>query len=594
MIALGVGFLFSLFVIFVQPLASIQWRLSDQLFLPTSPSPNVVIAAIDDDSLAQYGKWSEWPRSLHAQAIENLSQAGAMVIGFDILFADQSVDDLELAEAMADAGNVVLPTVGIAPTSSPQSEITYRDFLFPTSALREAAAAIGHANLVPDGDGVVRRLPLVVGDAAGEDYPAFVVAVLYSFFATPLPQDYTAQNGMLYLVDRHIPVDGRMQMRINFVDEPGSFTRLSYADVIEGDFDPDTVKHKIVLVGMTATGEPDSWVTPISPEKMYGVEIYANAIDTILRLRFLTEASAQTNALLVLLMVGITGVALPFMRLRWGTLLTIGLFIGYLLAVFYAFDHGYILNILYPLLALPVVYVTVILCNVLAEQSDRRHIRDLFGRYVSPQVAREILNLADADQLKLGGVRREVTVLFADIRNFTALSERLDPESLVATLNSYLSVVVECILSNEGMINKFAGDSIMAVWNAPQDQPSHALPAVRAALEAQQAIDRMQEREPDLLKVQFGFGINSGEVVAGNVGAEGRTEYTIIGDAVNLASRICSAAPGGQVWIGPQTYEQVRDTVEVAELEPQYFKGKVEPVTVYRVLKFHTREGTDE
>jgi len=168
LIALGVGLLFTLIVVFLQPFASIVWRLSDQLFLPTSPSPNVVIVAIDDESLAQYGKWSDWPRSLHAQAIENLSQAGAMVIGFDILFADQSADDPELAEAIADAGNVVLPVVGVEPMPSPQSEITYRDFLFPTSALEEAAAAMGHANVAPDGDGVIRRIPLVARAAFGK------------------------------------------------------------------------------------------------------------------------------------------------------------------------------------------------------------------------------------------------------------------------------------------------------------------------------------------------------------------------------------------------------------------------------------------
>ena len=591
LIALGVGLLFTLIVVFLQPFASIVWRLSDQLFLPTSPSPNVVIVAVDDESLAQYGKWSDWPRSLHAQAIENLSQAGAMVIGFDILFADQSADDPELAQAIADAGNVVLPIVGVEPIASPQSEITYRDFLFPTLTLEEATAAMGHANVAPDGDGVIRRIPLVARDAAGEGYPAFVLAVLHTFFLTPLPEDYAIHNGALHLLDRDIPVDGRKQMRINFVDKPGSFTRLSYADVIEGNFDPDVVRHKMVLVGMTATAEPDSWVTPISPEKMYGVEIYANAMDTILRQRFLVEGSRQTTALLVLLMVGISGLALPFMRLGWGTLLTAVLFLGYLLAVFFAFDYGYILDILYPLLVLPLIYVTVILCRVLAEQSDRREITDLFGRYVSPQVAREILNMADTDQLKLGGVRREVTVLFADIRGFTALSEQLEPESIVAMLNSYLSVIIDCILANEGMINKFAGDSIMAVWDTPQDQPEHALLAVKAALESQQAIDSMQ-RDSTSPQVQFGIGINSGPAVAGNMGSEGRTEYTIIGDAVNLASRLCSSTLGGQIWIGPQTYDQVKDAVVVEELGPQYFKGKAEPVAVYRVLELR-RQGGD-
>jgi len=190
--------------------------------------------------------------------------------------------------------------------------------------------------------------------------------------------------------------------------------------------------------------------------------------------------------------------------------------------------------------------------------------------------------------LKLGGARREVTVMFADMRGFTAMSERLSPEEIVATLNKYLSVLIERVLANEGMINKFAGDNIMAVWNAPQEQPDHALLAVKAAIEGQQAMENLPQDESQP-KVQFGIGINTGPAVAGNVGSEGRTEYTIIGDAVNLASRLCSNAPGGQIWIGPHTYETVKNEVEVEALEPQKFKGKAEPIPVYRSLRMKNR-----
>jgi adenylate cyclase len=593
LIALGVGIACTLIFVLLQPFASTAWRLNDQLFLSTAPSPNIVIVAIDDESLATYGRWADWPRSLHAQAVENLNQARAMVIGFDVLFADESADDPILAQAMAEGCNIVLPVVGVQPVSPLDSEITYQEFLFPTETIYAASSAIGHANVVPDGDGVLRKIPLVVSDSTGERQPAFALAVLSSFFGKPIPDDYGANDGKLHLFGRNIPVDGKTQMRINFVDKPGSFTHLSYADVIEGNFDPDVVKHKLVVVGITATGEPDLWITPISNEKMSGVEIHANAIDTILRQRFLVEEGRPTTALWMLLLVGISGLALPFFRLRWGLLLIVVLLVSYVVAVFFAFDSGRIMNILYPLITLPLVYITIILCQMVSAQSDKGHIKDLFGRYVSPQVAGEILNLADADQLRLAGARREITVLFADIRGFTALSEQMEPESIVAMLNSYLSVIIDRILANEGMINKFAGDSIMAVWNAPQDQPDHALLAVKAALESQRALANMQ-RASALPQVQFGIGVNSGQAVAGNVGSEGRTEYTIIGDAVNLASRLCSSAPGGHVWIGPQTYEQVKDEVEVEELEPQYFKGKAEPVTVYRVLTLRHREGTNE
>jgi adenylate cyclase len=287
-------------------------------------------------------------------------------------------------------------------------------------------------------------------------------------------------------------------------------------------------------------------------------------------------------------MVVVMAIVLPLIKLRWGTVLTVILFIGYALAVFFAFDKGHILNIFYPLISLPIMYVTAVISSMFAAQSDRREINNLFGRYVSPQVASEILSLANTDQLKLGGTKREVTVMFADMRGFTAFSERLGPEEVVATLNKYLSVLIERVLANEGMINKFAGDNIMAVWNAPQDQPDQALLAVKAALEGQQALENMPQDE-NQPKVQFGIGINTGPAVAGNVGSEGRTEYTIIGDAVNLASRLCSNAPGGQVWIGPHTYEVVKNEVEVEALEPQKFKGKAEPVPVYRALRMRNK-----
>ena len=592
LIALGVGALLILIFAFVQPFTKIQWWLSDQLFLPTSPSSNVVIVAIDDQSLAKYGRLPDWSRSLHAQAVDNLRQAQAGVIGFDVLFSDQSADDPEFAEAIDSAGNLVLPVVGIEPEPSAQQKVIYEDFLNPTTSLKEAAASLGHANVVPDGDGVIRKLPLVAADDTGDIYPALVLAMLHEFFLTPLPEDYTIQNGSLHLLDRDIPVDDKCLMRINFVDKPGSFTHLSYVDIVEGNFDPDAVKHKIVLVGMTATGEPDSWVTPISAEKMYGVEIYANALDTILNQRFLAETTRQTNILVVLLMAGITGLALPLIRLRWGTLLVVLMFLAYVVAAFLAFDRGHVLNILYPLITLPIIYVTVVLCRIIAEQSDRRQIKQLFGRYVSPQVAGEIINLADANQLRLGGTRREVTVMFADMRGFTALSEGMSPEAVVATLNKYLTLIIERVLANEGMINKFGGDNIMAVWNAPQDQPDHALLAVKAALEGQQAIEKEnQQGDSALPKVKFGIGINTGPTVAGNVGSEGRSEYTIIGDTVNLSSRLCSNAPGDQIWIGPNTYEKVKDEIEVEALEPQRFKGKAEPVPVYRALRLRVKQG---
>ena len=589
LVLLGIGCLFTLLAVVVQPFYSINLWLSDQLFATEPPSPNIIIAGIDDSTLQAYGRWSEWPRSLHAQAIDNLSQAGAKVIGFDVVFTDSSPDDGMLAAAMANAENVVLAAVGTQPVYQAQPETTYDNFLLPTAPLEQAASNTGHANVVPDGDGTVRRLPLIASSSSGQTYPSFTLAVLHRLFSMPPPSEYPMQNGVVNLLARDIPVDAAYNLRINFAAESEYRPYLSYGDIISGNFDPSLVKNKVVLIGMTATGEPDTWAIPTSASKIPGVFIHAAAMDTILTQRFLIDLGTTTTLMIMLLLAVITALALPWCGTWYwtdiakGVGITVGLFIAYLVASFFAFDRGYSLDLLYPLLLLPIVYVGNILYIVVIEQSDKRFVKELFGRYISPQIAKEIVSRADARELKLGGEEREVTVLFADIRNFTQISEQLSPEATVKMLNRYLSLMVDSVIANDGIVDKFGGDNIMAVWNAPQSQPEHAFLAVKAAWEAQQEVAQLQQRSTELPTVQFGIGINTGTALAGNVGSAGRAEYTVIGDTVNLASRICSTVPGGEVWIGAETYRQAKDYLQAEELEPQSFKGKAEVVAVYRV-----------
>ena len=567
LILLGVGVVFALIVFFVQPFASFNWQLKDYLFTSTAPSPNIVIAGIDDETLATYGRLYDWDRSLHAQAIDNLSAAGANVIGFDVLFAEPAAGDAALEVAMVNAGNVVLAIEGTDLLSS-EGGVVFSDFLTPTTALSDASAALGQANVLVDGDDVVRRLPITARDADGETYSALSTVVLSVALGEPLPD---------------IPVDSTGSMRINYVGGPGSFARISYGDVIAGDFDPGLVWGKIVLIGGTATGIGDLHSTPASGGRMFGVEVHANATDTILTGRFIAASGMGITLLAILLPAAMCSVLLPWLTLKKGGLLTIvflGAFIG---AVFISFDRGYILDVIYAPTALALLFISVVICRITAERASRREVTSLFGKYVSPQVAGAIIQLADRDELALSGESREVTVLFADVRGFTQLSSQLDPYKLVDMLNTYFSAIIERINANEGMVNKFAGDNIMAVWNAPQSQPEHAFLAVKTALESQKAIAEINQKLSDHLPIEFGIGINTGEAIAGSVGSKGRAEYTVIGDAVNLASRICGAAPGGRVWIGWQTFEKVKERVIVGELEPQYFKGKEEAFTVYEV-----------
>jgi adenylate cyclase len=594
LVLIGVGCLFTLVALLVQPFYSVNLWFSDQLFTSEPPSPNIVIAGIDDKTLETFGRWADWPRSLHAQAIDNLNQAGAKVIGFDVIFTDSSPDDEMLATAMAEASNVVLAAVGTQLCSQADNQITYDSFLLPVAPLEQAASSTGHANVIPDGDGTVRRLPLIVKSSSGQVYPSLTLAVLYRLFSMPLPQEYVLQNGAVNLLARDIPVDTSYRLRIDFSAENERRPYVSYGDVMSGNFNSSLVKNKIVLIGMTATGEPDTWATPTSATKVPGVFIHAAAMDTILTQRFLIEPGTSTTLMIMLLLVGITAFALPRCGTRYrtdiakGVGITAGLFVACLVGCFLAFDRGYILNLFYPLMLLPVTYVGNILYVVLMEQSDKRFVKELFGRYVSTQIAREIVSRADAGDLCLGGEQREVSVFFADIRGFTRISEQLSPEAVVEMLNTYLSVVADAVVHNDGIVNKFIGDNIMAVWNAPQSQPEHALLAVRAAWEAQQKLDELQQRDTRLLRVQFGIGINTGIALAGNVGSAGRSEYTVIGDSVNTASRICSSTPGGEVRIGAETYNQTKDYLETEQLQPQQVKGKTAPITVYRVIAWRS------
>ncbi len=584
LVLVGVGLLFTVFFALVQPFSFVQLWLSDQLFLSEPPSPNIVVVGIDDPTLQTYGKWSDWTRDLHALALTNLASAGAKVIGFDVLFVDSSPDDALLAEAMTSAGNVVVPVAGTQALPGTGAALTYEDFLLPVSPIREAARNTGHVNIIPDRDGKVRRLPLAVIDTDGKYYPSFGLAVLYTMASMQLPDSYVREKGSLHLLARDIPVDKSYRMRINYSPQAKDRPYLSYGDVIRGDFDPAVVKNKVVVIGMAATGEQDTWAIPTSSEKEPGVFLQAAAMDTILRSNFLTDIGALPQWLIMLGLTAVIALVLPRLKVKWGVLVIVVLFIVYLAGSFAAFDRGLVMNLVYPPLLLVVTFVASIITMILMEQSDKRFVKDLFGRYVSPQVANQILDLADAGNLQLGGEQREATIMFADIRGFTKMSESMSPRDIVNMLNTYLTVVIDKVLENGGMVNKFAGDNIMAVWNAPQPQEEHARLAAKAACEIQHSLAELQEKDTSLPRAQFGIGINTGQVVAGNVGSSGRTEYTVIGDAVNLASRICSVTPATEVWIGPETYRRINQLAECLTLALQSFKGKAEMVQVYRLL----------
>jgi adenylate cyclase len=584
-----IGGAVTLIIALIQPFYTFNLWFSDQFIETENPSGNIVIAGIDDASLKVYGKWSEWPRALHAQAINNLVAAGATAIGYDVMFADKSPDDAAFADALNKAGNVVLALAGEDRVPAKNSAVTLRNFLLPAETLQQDSSRIGHVNVIPDPDGKVRRIPLIVKGTDGKTYPSLSLAVLYTLFHKQPPAVYEQSNHKINLLARDIPVDNSYSMRINYAVTDKSITHISYADIISNNFAPALVKNKIVVIGMTATGDIDNWSIPNSAVRVPGVMIHAAALDTILRTRFLTEAGTNITVMIMLLLSVICAALLPlFGTWRWtdvikATGFAAGMLIVYVITSSVIAGRGYILNVLYPALTIGAVYVGNTIYMVIREQNDKKFIKDLFGRYVSPQVSRTIVDMANNGDLKMGGEEREVTIFFTDIRSFTTLSEKMSPGDVVKMLNIALPVMIDAIIRNGGLVNKFAGDSLMGVWNAPQSQPGHAGLAVKAAWEAQRDMKEAETREPLLNGVKFGIGINTGRAIAGNVGSAGRTEYTVIGDAVNLASRICSVAPGAEILIGQETYEQTRDSLDVEPQPAQMFKGKSQPIVTYRV-----------
>lgn len=580
LLAISAGLLFVVWAIFFDPLEFAQNAFTDALFLKGHGSNNIAVVAIDNDALDRYGRLTEWPRSLHATAIRNLHEAGARVIVYDVLFADEGEETEALAQAISTAGNVVLSTAGTSAPTGGGSTYLYEAFALPVEPLRVAAAALGHANLVTDGDGRVRRIPLVVKGANGEEYLALSLAAFYLQFGRQPPPVLESSGDTLPLFGRTVPLEDFQNMRINYTGGQESFAHIPFNEVMTGGFDESLVRGKAVLVGVTATGT-DVHSAPLL-ESAAGVEIHANSLDTLFRARFLEPVGDVISLLPALLFVVAAGFALPRWRLTYAVAFMLALAIIYLVFSAFMFYQGHILDFIDPPAALLLATMVGLVYRALAERAAQHEVGELFGRYVSKEIAKELMQRADEGELQLGGELREITVLFADIRGFTALSQSMPPNQLVGLLNRQFEVVVSNIWKHGGIVNKFAGDAVMAFWNAPQEQSDHALLACRAAMDAQTELKALVLSGP---AVQFGCGINTGVALAGNVGSAGRLEYTVIGESVNTAARLCGEAGGGEIWIGERTLQLAGDRLDVEELPPQRLKGMTAPVAVYKLKR---------
>lgn len=529
----------------------------------------VTVVAIDEASLRQQGQWP-WPRATLAELANRLLAAGAAAVGFDVLFAEpdrlsSAEHDGDAALAAAIAGRPValaftdtpgkgpLPPVraGIAVSGEEvASGLTQlQAAILPLPALTAAAAGLGHITLSGEQAGsTVREVPLLVA-AGGQLFPAFLLEALrlaagastYVVEGDPL---FAGQMQSLRVADFAVPTDERGQIRFYAAPE-GATPTMSAADVLAGRADPARIAGAIVLVGVSAAGLQDIRVTPLG-EAVPGVKIHAQLISQIMAGQFLNRpawvdgAEVLAIAALSLLLVTIASFIGPLAGLVAAGLL-MALIAGVCWLLFASL--GLLLDPVVPMGgALLTVFATTAFWYVVIER-ERRYIRQAFGRYVSPALLARIEQSPEA--LKLGGVNREITVLFTDVRDFTPLSETLSPQETIRFLNTVHGALSVPVVELDGTLDKYIGDSLMAFWNAPLDVGDHAAKAAEAALRMRDALRRLNEDGSLGLapgqQVRIGIGIHTGLACVGNVGTQSRLNYSAVGDTVNTAARIESA-----------------------------------------------------
>ena len=546
-------------------LRSWQWKLSDALYIGYEPPPDIILVAIDDRSIQAVGRWP-WKRSVHADLVRIISEADPRVIGYDVNFpeASEPADDAKLGEAVRSSGKVVLPYELTLVQRGP-SLVGVRP-LYPIAEISRGAR-LGYTNTPPDPDGIFRRLPSVVRHEDGSTGDPFFLAAIKTagLSSPPLPEEFL----------------------INYAGPAGSFPIVSAIDVLDRKVSADRFRDAIVLVGATAPDLHDELFTPTGKRKaISGIEVHGNAIATILGRRQIVEEplSAVIATILVLSVGG--ALLVSRRRIRLATPLVLAAGLAYLLTAFILFDRGLILNIFYPLFALALTYVAVVLLRYWREKQEKTKLRGTLERYVSAQVAAHLME--HPEKLVLGGEAREMSVLFSDLRGFTTLSEKLKPEELVRILNDYLGEMTDVVFANEGVLDKYIGDAVMAFWGAPIDAPDHALRAVRTAVSMRDRLRQLNRegRWPSGIELHLGVGVNTGPMVVGNMGSKKRFDYTVMGDTVNLGSRLegLNKEYGTEVIVSKATADQVQSEFVLRELDSVAVKGKKEPVRIFEVV----------
>jgi adenylate cyclase len=601
----------------------------------------VTIVDIDEKSLAdpRLGQWP-WPRTRIADIVNNLTRMGAVVIAFDVVFAEPDRLNPDMAaenfrgldeatreklralpsndQIFADAiraSRVVLgesggrdvhsdldkalPVTGFAMLGEDPEPYIFKfdGLLRNVKVLEEAAAGRGLFTIVPERDGIVRRVPMIM-DAQDVRMPALSFEVLRILGGSGTIMIKTDKAGIDSVVLQglrlKIPTDSFARLWVHYArNDPSIY--VSAVDVLDGRVPPEMISRKLILIGTSATGMNDIKTTPVS-RAMPGVEIHAQALESALTGSALSQPNYSKEwEFLAALVAGIVVIAFAP---AFGpvTLVVVGALLAALLvgtSWYFFTQHRLLIDFTYPLLSTTLIYLTLIFSSFVREQAQRRQIRSAFGQYLSPALIEQLAQ--SPEKLVLGGEEREMTIMFSDVRGFTTISEsyKHDPQGLTALMNRFLTPLTNAILARKGTIDKYMGDAIMAFWNAPLDDRQHQINACEAAIDMLERIDALnKEREAEAqqgghayIPINVGVGLNTGTCVVGNMGSDLRFDYSVLGDSVNLASRLegQSKEYGFPIIVGSNTALAVKDRFAILELDFIMVKGKKEPEVIYAI-----------
>lgn len=558
------------------------------------PGNKIVIVAVDEKSLAQQGRWP-WSRTVIGDLVKKIDQAQPSVIGADILFTEPQVSveqklleqiiyaygnseiedenftnhlqhqyrlvdaDAYLAEAIFESDKVVLPYALLEESSDwkefPEELYAYtyfithvRDYynpinmrggIAPLPIYMDSARSLAHVYTRYDDDGIIRS-ELLYPRYGDWFFPSFGLEIVRNY--RNIPQDAVeliAGDGVT-LGDTFYLTDSRGRILLNYPGPMGTFKHIPAIDILEGKTEASELKDKIVLIGTTALGAFDIHVTPYA--NMPGVEKQAAVIENLLNHNYLyRDEKTLTGEIIWLIFTGfVLGLILTKTSRYYGIATTGSLMIIYLGIAYLFFTEFHIwISLVVPLFQIVFMFSAITAVRFFTEENRAREIKQLFTNYVAETVVEELVS--DPSKARLGGHRAEVTVLFSDIRSFTTYSESRSPEEIVEALNEYLTAMTEVIFHWNGTLDKFVGDEIMAFWGAPLEQPDHAERAVRCALHMMARLKELQDKwvAEGKQPLDIGIGLNTGDVLVGNMGAEGKKmDYTIIGDHVNLGARV--------------------------------------------------------